>query len=213
MRRIGVVSIVGISIFLISCAVNPPEEWHDIIEDKEPNIQLRLEGVTLNRTKARGYKNSLRWSEIGVWRDSSNTGQIRAFISVLALFHRVFVSTHRTPLHESIQELSGSGYVTLKERGSYKTLTGIVDYQFYNVSGLMCFYVENFWSDPSMRGVDSLRNAKLGEYIIGNALLRAYFCEEQEDELELSDLEWFLEGVNVQNVYWPDERFKNIGNL
>ncbi len=64
-----------------------------------------------------------------------------------------------------------------------------------------------------MGGVDSLRNANLGEFIIGNALLRAYFCEEQEDELELSDLEWFLEGVNVQNVYWPDERFKNIGNL
>ena len=213
MRIIGVVSILGLSLFLFSCSTKYPDEWYDIEDSQKRNIHLQLENGLFNRTSARAYRDSYRWIENGKWEGKSESGNIRIWISVYSLYDRIFSTRSRIPLVENIRDLSGNGYLALGKTGSFKTQTGLVDYQFYNVSGLACVFVENYWSSPSVSGVDAIRNGRVDEYIIGDARIQGYYCNDSRTSLEFEHLENFLAGIKVTNIHWPKNRFAKLEDI
>lgn len=200
-------------LLLAGCATKRNTNWQTIEDPSKSKIYLTMPSLALNKTNTRfrGFGDS--WLETGYWESGSKDLKIDIWINVYALYNNtVFSSGHYRDLGELVGELTGDGYLVLGKRDSYKTKTGIVDIQYYTISGLACFFVENYWLDGDTWSSDPLKSAG-SEHIIGNSRLRANYCDENREILRLEDVENFLDGIYVKNVFWPNDRFTNVNFL
>lgn len=214
MIKRGFVSLIVLSLTVISCATVDNSEWGPIDDHSRAKISLNLEGKALNRESASTIKSRIAWGESGVWKNRYVDNEIQAWIYVYKLSDKVFTNESSVELESTIRNISGDGYIAFDEKDQIKTKYGPVNYQYYSVSGLNCFFIESFWADSYVAYFDTVRNASSGEHIIGNNLIRAFYCENDQSRLQLEDIEDFLRGIHVRDIYWPDGIFtENKGLL
>ena len=208
-----ILNLVVISLALLSCTTTRNEEWREIEDHSQAKITLQLENVALNRTGANALADSEAWLESGWWESQNDSEKIQVWISVYALFDKIFSSDYIQTLEESVRELSGDGYLILGNSDQIVTNTGLVRIQYYNVSGLACFYVENYWLNGDTLKHDRIRYSGTNVTIAGNSLLQAYYCQNGRDSMAFEDAVKFLHGISVKDVYWPEERFTSVEEL
>ncbi len=203
---------IALTLLVTSCATTGNQEWRVVEDYDQTNISVLMIDNPLIRTSAEARDFTSGWVERSDWTGSEEGSALQVRILVYALSNTVFSNKSKTNIEKTIRTVSGDGYLELAEKDKIPTRTGVVDYQFYTVSGLACFFVENYWFDRRTLMYDGVTNGDLDEYVIGNALLQAYYCDENKKSLGLADLEVFLEGIYVKNVYWPAQRFERFDN-
>ena len=205
-RSLAILFVLFIASLALS-ACSTTHDWKEYEDYNQANISVDLPGTNLIRTAAQIKRFHSGWVESGDWQDHESDPKIHVYAMVLSTSDSVFTDSHIDPLSESIRALSGDGYVVLGDEGQFKTRTGDVRYQFYELSGLTCVLIENFWADPTIAKYDGVAG-DVAARIIGNALLRTYYCNEDFETMTLADVDWFLGSLKVRDVYWPEKRFE-----
>ena len=200
-------------LLLSACVTNVTRDlWalQPVTDTSKLNISYKSWNSDIRRTVSKFNQTREGWVEEGMWKKEEGEADVTVWIFVASLFTRVFTTEGIVDLRRMVNQYSGNGYVELGEQGVIKSGTGPVDYIFYRNSGQACVFVRAYWSDPELEGdKDLLPDAH--DWMAGTSFIYTYYCRSEGGDLSLSQMNAFLDGIDLRNVYWPDDKFVNSG--
>lgn len=198
------------SFALASCVQKGMNELMPLDDQSQAHIFFNSANYSLKKTKTEVSQSKEGWAERAAWRSEQGKPFVSVDIAAHVTYDKVFMRSHVPPIEKRVQKVTGNASVSLGSHGKVITENGFYEYQAFSLNGIQCSYIQSYWGDQSLGGIDFVRGAEESDTIVGNHMLQASFCDQQKKEIAAQEVKEFLLGIDLTGAYWPINRFEEI---
>ena len=173
----------------------------------QPHITFSSPDYSLKKVNVDVKGDSEGWRETAEWRSAQ--GESIVFVNIFAFvsYNKVIMSSHVQPPEQRVYDISGSNSVVLGAKSKVDTDKGFYEYQLYSLNGVQCAYIQSYWGDQSLGGIDFVIGAKKSDTIVGNHILQVNFCDQHKQEMRSKDVTEILSSTDLRDAHWSTSWF------